>query len=203
MPAWTVPPMWHGKTVAILASGPSMSSEVAELIRRSLFPTIAVNTTFRLAPWADVIYGADVLWWEHHAREVAPLAAIKVCCDAVANVAGLRYLKNTGKVGFDKDPSCTRTGGNSGFQAIHLALHAHAARILLCGFDLRGGHWHGKHPEPLRNAGEGIYGRWLPLFAALADEANERGTEILNCTPGSALTLWPQVNLEEVLFVET
>ena len=40
---WTVPRLWPGATVAVLASGPSMSAAVAEEVRRSGVPTIVVN----------------------------------------------------------------------------------------------------------------------------------------------------------------
>ena len=71
---WTVPPLWQGETCAVLASGPSMSREVAELVRGRV-RVIAVNNQGidtevngklepALAPWADVLYAADAKWWQ-------------------------------------------------------------------------------------------------------------------------------------------
>jgi hypothetical protein len=195
---WTVPPMWAGQTVAILASGESMSKEVADSVRLLGVPTIAINTTVELAPWADMLYAADAAWWERHKAAAAQFSGAKVTCSDVS-MPGVLRLRNTGKVGFDEDRSCVRTGGNGGYQAIHIAVHAGAARILLFGYDMRGGHWHGRHPEPLRNAGESIYGRWIPQYQVLAPILRARGVEVLNCTPGSALRVWPIVRLEEAM----
>lgn len=197
---WVVSPMWKGKTVAILASGPSMSQELADKVRQLHLPTIAINTTFRLAPWADVFYAADAVWWERYLGEVQKFGGLRVSCGPDV-VTGVMQLKNTGKVGFDTDPGCIRTGGNSGYQAIHLATHAGAAQILLFGYDMRGGHWHSRHPDPLRNAGEGIYERWLVQFQVLAPLLRERGVKVINCTPGSALRVWPPIDQEDLDFL--
>lgn len=200
---WSVPRMWEGKTVAILGSGPSMSKAVAEAVRAAGLPTIVTNTTFRLAPWADMLYAADARWWEVYWKEVQSLPGLKVTCEADApfhHVPELRLMKNTGREGFDPDPSCVRTGGNSGYQALHVAVHAGARRILLCGFDLRGDtHWHGRHPEPLRNAGEGLFPRWLEWYVTLYEALRPMDVEVLNCTPRSALQLWPNVELEDAI----
>jgi hypothetical protein len=199
MTRWTVPPLWAGKTVTVLASGPSMSQSVADAVREAGVPTIVINTTFHLAPWADVLYAADGFWWAKYAREVESFAGLKVTCDDDFKLPGLLSLRNTGKVGFDDDKSCIRTGGNSGFQAIHVAVHGGARRVLLCGMDMHGGHWHGRHPEPLRNAGDGIFPRWLKHFDELGVHLRERGVSVVNCTPGSALHTWPHMALTDAL----
>ena len=133
---------------------------------------------------------------------------MKVTCDDAAPVhelPELLVLKESGRVGFDPDPAYLRTGGNGGYQAIHLAVHAGASRILLCGYDMRfvnnQVHWHGRHANPLRDAGEGIFPQWLDWYATLVEalELREEKVEVLNCTPGSALRGWPKVELEEAL----
>lgn len=188
---WSVPRMWDGQTVAILASGPSMSSAVAEKCRR--FKTIAINNTFRLAPWADMLYAADALWWTV-TKDWKDFHGMRVTCDDTA-FPELLQLRHTGPTGFDPDPSCLKTGSNSGYQAIHVAVHAGAKRILLNGYDMRGGHWHGRHVAPLRDHGEGIYVRWLKAFETLKPALH--GVEVINCTPGSALKTFPMMSLDE------
>ena len=200
---WHVPPMWRGQTVAILASGPSMTQADANTVRDARLPTVAINTTWKLAPWADMLYAADSYWWERYKEEVKVFSGLRVSACVGYRHPDLLFLRNTGKAGFDEDPSCVRTGGNSGYQALHVALHTHARRVLLLGFDMchpqQQAHWHGRHPDPLRNAGEGVFDRWRKHFADLAVAASRRGTEVINCTPGSALKEWPQVPLEEAL----
>jgi hypothetical protein len=192
---WSVPKMWPGETCAILASGPSMSQEVADTVMAAGIRAITVNTTFKLAPWADMFYAADVAWWKKYHGEITGL---KVTCEPPP-FKDILQLKNTGRDGFDPNPAHIRTGNNGGYQAIHIAAHTGCSRILLCGFDMRGGHWHDKHPEPLRDHGEGIYQRWLPHFKGLGDALEQRGIEVLNCTPNSALKRFPMADLREAL----
>jgi hypothetical protein len=161
-------------------------------------PTIAVNDTFRLAPWADVLYAADAAWWERN-PDAAGFAGLRV---TLASVLGCRSLINSGTMGFDPDPRNVRTGGNSGYQAIHVAAHAGAKRILLCGFDMtgrRGSHWFGDHQGPLRNTEEGTYARWLTRYELLKVELDNRRIEVINCTPRSALRCFPFGELESEL----
>lgn len=192
-----MPRIWAGERVVVLASGPSMSAEVAEVVRGAhaarVVRAIVVNDTFRLAPWADLLYAADHTWWSLRPEAMA-FAGLKA---TIGMHSALRWLRNTGVVGFDPDPSALRTGGNSGYQAIHLAVHAGARRVLLCGFDMHGTHWHGPHEAPLRNTTDYVFGRWLQRFDTLAEELRERGVEVINCTHGSALTCFPRGWLEQ------
>lgn len=181
---WSVPRMWPGKTVAILASGPGMSAEIAAAVRQSNLPCIAINDTYRLAPFADMLYGADSEWWEHR-RGVPEFSGIKVCCQFT--VLGVLVLKHTGTSGFDDNPAHVRTGSNSGYQAVHIAVHAGASRVLLFGFDMQGSHWHGPHLAPLRNTSPDTFEKFREHFTTLAPVLKSRGVEVLNCTPDSRL----------------
>lgn len=192
---WTVPRLWPGATVAVLASGPSMSAAVADEVRRAGVPTIVVNNTFRLAPWAQMLYAADSEWWAY-TRDARAFAGLKVSIDSGVRINGVHQLRLTGMTGFDPDPSALRTGGNSGYQAVHVAAHAGAARILLCGFDMRGGHWHPDHAQPLRTTLLETYQSWIQRFETLAALCP---AQIVNCTPDSALRCVPYQPLEEAL----
>lgn len=197
---WSVPRMWEGETVAILASGESMSAAVAETVHGRC-KTIVINNTWELAPWADMLYGADASWWEKYHPYTRRFSGLKVTASEVKfpDVLQLRYSGKTGEDGFDPDPAFVRKGGNGGFQTIHIAAHAGAKRILLCGYDMHGGHWHGRHTWPLREHGDGIFLEWIRRMGSLVQPLAERGIEIINCTPGSALKCWPFMPLEEAL----
>lgn len=184
---WAVEPMWAGATCAILASGPSMSAAVAETVRTHAdVRVIAVNNTFKLARWADVLYAADERWWTKYHAETTGFLGLKVCAEQTP-FPDVLLIDQTG-------------GGGSGYGALaKIAVPAGCVRVLLCGFDMHGGHWHAKHEAPLRNAGEGIYRKWMGQFEALAPELAKRGVEVLNCTPGSALKCFPAVSLDAAL----
>lgn len=187
------------ETFAVLASGPSMSQAVADAVRD--LRVIVVNTTFRLAPWAEILYAADEQWWRE-TPDAMRFAGRKVSIKP-NTLAGLEIMENTGDLGFDPKPGCLRTGNNSGYQAVHLAAQLGARRILLCGFDMGGGHWHGRHPAPLRDTPQEYYAKWARNFESLAKDLDARGVEVINCTPGSRLSAWPIVPLAEALAAET
>lgn len=196
-PYWSIPPLWDGMTVAILASGAGTTEEAARAVQAARVPCIAINTTHRRAPFADMVYAADADWWRHPTNaDVYALPALRVTVTPVPRVL---LLRNTGRSGYDPDPTAVRTGENSGYQAIHIAMTAKARRILLVGFNMTGPHWHGTHPPGLREAPEEHYALFRKHFSSLVEPAKTLGVEIINCTPGSTITCFEHAKLEDVL----
>ncbi len=166
---------------------------------------IAINDAFRLAPWADLLYFADRRWWDgpqgrQSDVERSLVARIVTCSDA----PGCLHLRNTGIEGFEPAPGNIRTGNNSGYQAIHLAIHLGVSRIVLFGYDMRVSghqtHW-GERPEghTPEDFARTLVDLMLPLFRGLVRPLADRGIEVTNASPGSALTLWPVVGHQEGL----
>lgn len=94
------------------------------------------------------------------------------------------------------------SGGNSGFQALNLALQFGARRIVLVGFDLNlvgGVHWHGRHAPRLNNPTAANLARWAERLDSQAAAIAALGVEILNASPTSALQAFPKVRLEDAL----
>ena len=183
---------WTGKTVAVLGSGPTMSRKIADSVKH--LPRIVLNTTYQLATDADYVYAADPLWWDSEFGRNAFLLCKgwKVSMQSRSRMypnvpKDVHVMRWGGTIGFDERPGYLRTGGFSGYQALHLAASMGATRILLYGFDCHGGHWHGKHPNPLGNPMQGTYERWIRNFEILAPLLTERGIEVINCTPNSKL----------------
>lgn len=190
---WRVPRMWEGRAVAVCASGHSMRAEIAEQLNSAGLPIIVVNDTYRLAPFADMLVAGDLKWWRVNGAATESFRGLKVTAQPNCSVPGVLYLRPTGVMGFAPDPGSIRTGNNSGYQAIHIAIQAGAATIGLFGFDMHGDHWFGEHSGRLRGANPQPFHRWIPLFSGLKG----RGAEIINCTPGSALKCFPFGTLEE------
>jgi len=199
MTYWNVPSLWAERTVVIYASGPSMNQGVVEATRH--LPAIVINDTFRLAPDANVLYAADDDWWkENPDAQIFP--GLKVTIGEKCKLNFIYKLRNTGNKGFDPDRSCLRTGGNSGYQALHLAIHGDAKRVLLCGYDMsnkKGDHWFGKHKAPLKQTDPDSYKNWAKRFDDLAKVAAVRSVEIINCTLDSAISAFPIRSLSSVL----
>jgi len=169
---------------------------------------IAVNNSYRVAPWAACVWFGDIKWWDWH-KEVllAGTMPIVTCCEN----ARLRHLWGSARIKFyrrdgnKRDGLTTRPGDfvswnrSSGAAAISLAHRLGAKRVILLGFDMRlvGGqkNWHDDHIEKFHKP----FYRHLKSFPAIARDARELGIEILNATPGSAIKQFPFVDLEEVL----
>lgn len=174
---------------------------------------IAVNDSFLLAPWADVLYGCDETWWQSRGASIRKIwhgGEGHIACRFGTKVTlenkieGVLRLRNTGEEGLETDPTGLRTGKNSGYQAINLAYHFGAKRIVLLGFDMRLGpsgemHWNAR-PERQTPAGFAqTLSLMLPKFDTLKEPLKRAGVEVLNATPNSALKTWPYVPLEDIL----
>jgi hypothetical protein len=197
----TVPKLWPGGTVVCMASGPSLTPEDAEYVRGKADGVIVVNTTYKLAPWADILVASDVRWWEWH-KGAKDFPGLKFATYQHVKWSGVQVLKNTGPMGLELDPSGVKHGMNSGYKAIGVAFHTGASRIILLGYDCKRGdgpkrleHWHGEHPVPSRSN----YNVFLKYFRTIAEPLKAQGVEVLNCTPDSALDCFPIADLRDVL----
>ncbi len=194
---------WPGAAVAILASGPSLSVEQCDAVKawRDADPTrkvVAINTTFRRAPWADVLYACDEAWWKIYADEVAiTFAGQKWTQDAgAAKAYGLKLMRSMRGTGLSKVEGVIHQGESSGYQAIGLLWQGKVAKVYLLGYDNHGNHWHGNHPSPLNK--NNPYARWATNLGQLAKDCDEAGMDIVNCTPKSALKAFPAAPWQDV-----
>ena len=179
-----------------------MSQDVAARVQAAKLPTIAINDTFRLAPDASILYAADARWWAHNARILRRWKGLKATAHNSVTDRSIHILRPTGVSGFDPVPGHVRTGGNSGYQAIHLAAQCGAKRIVLFGFDMHnrhGSHWHGQHQPPFNNPTRVIFGLWIQRFATLVEPLRARSILVVNATPGSDLRCWPIADPADIL----
>lgn len=214
---WRTTREWEGEICAVLGGGPSLTPAAAESVRGRC-RVIAVNSSgidtvdasgrrhAAVAPWADILYAADQKWWAENRAAAEVFAGVKATIarngypDFTPEILGVRVLGWGGPSGFDDRVDFLRTGWNSGYQAMHLAAHLGVRRVLLLGFDMHakhGEHWHGDHHW--RPGYESRYPLFIQSFEDGAPHFAERGVEILNCTPGSALTCFPMASVEEGL----
>lgn len=158
------------------------------------------------AAWADILLASDRRWWIENQQEARKFAGLKVTVEPPGgserlNWPEVKQLKNGGAVLFDPRPTHVGGGGNSGFHAVHLAVHLGCKKILLCGFDMHGKlgaqHWFGEHP--FRRGLHMPFNLFVERFTRAAPEFHQRDVRIINCTPGSALKCFPFMTIEEAL----
>lgn len=193
----TVPPLWPGATAVILASGPSLCAEDVDYCRGRA-KVIAVKDAVQLAPWADVLYacGADASrWWQHHGDCLKDFAGLRYTLDPAA-AKWATVLQNGGESGLETNPAALRTGKNSSYQAINLAVHLGAIRILVLGLDLAAsphGHKYFFGNRPAGQQRPSPFDACLALFATLVAPLRALGITVINCSRQSALTCFPRM----------
>jgi hypothetical protein len=196
---------WPGATAVVLGSGPSLTAAQVEAVRG--LRVIAVNDTFRLCPWADVLYACDKGWWDHH-TDALQFAGLKVSGwlpdrgPAPIEHPAVRVVLLSDEPGYSNRPDVIRHGANSGHQALQLAAHFGASTVILLGLDMRfasdgRSHFFGDHPDKLR--APMALDRFLALFEAAAPDYAQHGVRVINATPESALTCFPMMSLEAAL----
>lgn len=82
-------------------------------------------------------------------------------------------------------------GGNSGYQAVNLAYQLGAKTILLLGFDMKGTHYFGNHPDGLVQ--DSPFHNFIESFKTITE------VEIINCSPDSALTCFPYMRIQDAI----
>ena len=97
-------------------------------------------------------------------------------------------------------------GSNSGQLAINLAYHLGARRLILLGFDMKAPGHEERHFYKTGDYPEGTLANlstYAQVYVPTTDSVKEPlagvGVQVLNATPGSALTAFEKVSLEDVL----
>lgn len=187
--------IWRGQTIVCLASGPSLTPGDIELVRQSGLKTVVVNNTWEAAPWADMLYAMDALWWNHYGDR------------AVAEFKGHKFsFIRCGRPGvISTKGEIFPTGwGNSGSYALSLGVVTGASRIIALGYDgqIKPGqqaHWHPDHPKPLGNCHS--VKSWPYRFQLVANYAKSHGVRVVNCSRETALECFELGDLRHELGV--
>lgn len=224
---------WLGGTAVVIGGGPSLTPEQVELVRLSkheggVTGVIAVNDAYLMAPWADILYGADVRWWQWQEKGIPrpligltaeqaliayrafpgqrcsiqhgdPLVGTQITDDAVHLLRNKNFPDHG--LGLSIDQGALVTGRNSGFQALNLATLAGVKRVLLLGIDGRfgvDGRSHWFGEHPSPMQPE-VYEAMRKAFSAAEAAIIEIGVEVINCSPGSGIDSFPKQRLEECL----
>ncbi len=185
---------YRGRTVVCIASGPSLTAEDCELVRQAGHPTIVTNRSFRIAPWADILFGMDAFFWNEHIKEVE------------RTFRGERwgYVRMAAqfKVVATKGELYPVGWGQSGSFAISLAVVTKPMKIVLIGYDCQLGpngekHWHEDYPKGMGNASS--IKRWPYHFELVSKYAANHGVRVVNCSRATALTCFERGELEKEL----
>jgi hypothetical protein len=199
-----IPRLWPGSVVVCIGSGPSLTPADVDACRGRA-RVIAINDGYRLAPWADVLYACDGRFWDHY-QGVPEFQGLKFGMTVRPEKwPDVTRVVDLGIEGFSREAKGLANGGNSGYQAIQLAVHLGAARVILLGYDMQPApdgreHWFGRHPKPLQ--GVSSYAIWRNYFKGLKKALDALGIPVVNCSRSTALKVFPCRPLAETLALE-
>lgn len=193
---------WRGEDCLIVASGPSAPSQPIDLAQHRC-RVIVINNSWKLAPWADVLYASDLNWWQSGiGRDFKGLKVSRSLYEGVHKVELKdQSLPDRDHVEFNT-MGTLGAGGTSAFQAMNLAIQFGSKRIAFVGLDARtdlGRHWHGDHGGRLGNPTRRTAAVWRDNFDAAAPQLAAAGISVTNCSSVSAITAYPKMELEEWL----
>jgi hypothetical protein len=210
-----VEPLFHGQTVACIATGPSLTREQIESARSRGFALAGCNNVYQLADDLEVLYGCNEGWWVWYWNHgLAEHTAQKWTTNLeAARKFGLNHVNERNAPGLSTDPSIIHHGHGSGYSLLNLVSLMGAERIVLLGYDLKYApdydgaeqkigstprHYFGEYPSALQHWPKvhvkgGIHTELLELYESVARQAL---VEIVNCSPDTALECFPRVAID-------
>jgi hypothetical protein len=197
-------PDWRGECVAIVGSGPSIKGMDLSVLKDRIH-VIAIKVAIDLCPWAEVCYGCDAPWWVDR-KGLPKYSGIKIHHGIAAkHFPGMvRCLIEMNKDNMlVETPLTIGNGGNSGFQALNLAVQFGATDIIMIGIDCheRGGvHWYGRNTWLNANNPMGTnYVRWMQGFETAKKDLDRLGVTVINASMQSAVKTFRKATLADTM----
>jgi hypothetical protein len=187
---------------------------------------ITVNNAYQLAPWTNAHISCNDDWWQYYwprDQVLRDMPAHKYTWyPQLAAEYKIRYIKAIVKDGLSTDPSVIHINHGSGPMGINLAVHYGFRRLLLIGHDMKFAkdyngrakqsgsdprHFFGEYPKELQHwpsvkvglSKPGVIDGLIEAYDKMVPQLPSLGMEIINCTPGTALTSFPVSTLEKEL----
>ncbi len=202
-PKWF--PDWSSDVCTIVASGPSAASvDLVQAVGQTKF--VVVNSSWKLAPWADYLFAADYKWWQGYEQKLEVFQGWKVTTDRrAADTKEWSLLRLVAKLADDRiqtTGSVVGWGGNSGFQALNMVVLFGCKRIILVGYDAtikHGLHWHEAYSSAADNPTPNKTLRWQRSIDGAAAPLAQIGVSVVNCSGVSRLRRYPKMSYEDAL----
>jgi len=190
-------PKWQGMPIVLLAGGKSLTLEQVELVRQAheagKVKVIAINRSFELAPWADMLYAHDKWFWSA-VKGALRFQGLRVAGQVVSE-PGMIQVAIAHRLSGPLHEGVVHVGYDSGYQAMQVAHLCGGRPLILLGYDARNnGNWHDGYGRQRVQ-----YEIVIPLHNKLKQVLDDLGTSVINATPESALTMYETRDLAEVL----
>lgn len=134
---WKIPEIWRGETVFVVGGGPSLLK--FDFNRLDGQRIVAINLAFTKMPFAQFCFFADNRFWDWHTEALLGFKHHVVTTARTIKPPHPHFHRiqrshdHSKWFSFDQD---IVMGKDSGVQAINLAYHLGAQRMVLLGFDM-------------------------------------------------------------------
>jgi hypothetical protein len=202
---FTVPRIWDGKDIYIVAGGPSvMDLDFNKLVHKCV---LGVNSAVYLS-CTKILFFGDAKWYWWNRAAVQAFKGMKITVNklvegrdpSVHEEPDINVVKCQSIRGFHIEPDRVAWNRSSGGCAINVAIHLGAKRIILLGYDMKRTYdrknW---NPHVQESTNQNPYENQAGTLPHTAEAIKRRtDVEVLNATQGSALECFRKVKLEEV-----
>lgn len=197
---------WAGHDVFIIGGGVTVGRQpVHRLEGRKV---IAINSSYEIAPFAQVIFFGDNRWYLQHRGTKAFMqhGGRKITCSDPATGDQIEHVRRV--IPTKECGLCTRRDSvasqKTSFQgAMNLAYHFGAKRIILLGADFCravDGRTHHHKPHIWKNSpGNQTWDKQFEQFQFIVEPLRRAGIPVINTSLESRLKYWPVRTLEEIL----
>ena len=188
----------------IVGTGPSLTEIVLEQIKP--YRKFGVNNAYQVCD-LDVHLACNIEWWDTYHDDIASHRCDKWTWDhATAERYRINYIRGEWGDGLSTDPNVIHYHHGSGPQMVNLALHYGCEVMVLVGWDMRyppgeKRHYFGEYPAHLQHwPRTGPNGEMEGLIKEMETiKPEDYGIQIINCTPDSALTCFPMMDLSRFI----
>lgn len=187
---------------------------------------LTLNNVYQKVPFTDMHLSCDFPWWRwYYPRDKAlrDLPCPKYTWHPdIAKQFNIDYIQGEVKPGLSADPSIIHINHGSGPMWINMALHLGIEKLILIGHDMRYApdykpqqrkpgstprHYFNEYPGPLQHwpsvkvglSKPGVLDGLIDVYKKMVPQVNAAGMDVVNCTPGSALTVFRMSTLENEL----
>lgn len=197
-----IPRKYEGRSIVLCATGPSLTSEVVETIRKFKDKVVVfgINDAYKIIDFLDEHYACDTRWWEHWGsdfRSKYPNLSAWSQCKHSSEKFNLQHIPGKHTQGFSPNPNLIHFGKNSGYQALNIAYLMGGSKFILTGYNMRvvgKTHFFGDHPPGMNK--NSPYNTFIAAFNTIQPEIRKL---VINCTTDTALKCFTQADLEETL----
>lgn len=196
-----IPHKYRNKKFVLCATGPSLTPEVVEIIRKYKDDHVifGINDSYRIIDFLDEHYACDEKWWAAWGkdfREKYPYLSSWAYGDNAAEY-GVKVIKGFHNTGLSLRQDKLHYGANSGYQALNIAFLMGGRKFILVGYNMGTvsgkNHFFGLHQGMNNNS---PYNLFIKNYGTIQDPIKNL---VVNCTPNSALNCFRKADLEEEL----